>query len=169
MVKLVALSLYISDATFHIPEGPLFSCAIFFSLFFLFGTDCVESWPSSSRTGYVIPGAFFFNAYRVLLPLLLLWVLLYVNAVVAEGAAASCCCSSSRAGWQKLLLVRWIWFQRSLPLHSNTILIYPLAVYYQNTAVAFWCLDLTCEYILGNYGHARNLGGRQPAAAKPPF
>ena len=39
---------------------------------------------------------------------------------------------------------------------------YPLAVLCRTDAFDF-------AYILGNYGHARSQGGRQPAAAKPPL
>ena len=35
------------------------------------------------------------------------------------------------------------------------------------STVAFTASICLC-YILGNYGHARSQGGRQPAAAKPP-
>ena len=45
------------------------------------------------------------------------------------------------------------------------VYMYPLAVL---TAVAF-AASICLYYILGNFGHARSQGGRQPAAAKPPL
>ena len=53
------------------------------------------------------------------------------HTTVAAAAAACCCYSSSCVGWQKVVfVVRCIWFQCFLSLHSNTIFVsvYPLAV-----------------------------------------
>ena len=59
------------------------------------------------------------------------------------------------------------WFIESDPsvfflfTQTRLILVYPLAVLSH--------LRPRFAYILGNYGHARSQGGRQPAAAKPPL
>ena len=53
----------------------------------------------------------------------------------------------------------------AIPSHLR-ILLYPLAAllhFYAFTA------SICQYYILGNYGHARSQGGRQPATAKPPL
>ena len=63
----------------------------------------------------------------------------------------------------------WLWSIESdssvLSLHSNTICFYvPLG-----SAVAFTASICLLQCTLGNYGHARSQGGRQPAAAKLPL
>ena len=98
-------------------------------------------------------------SYRVLLPLLLL----LCTGVV--GAAAACCCSSSCAGWPKIvtgslnLIPSSVFF---LSFKHDLFLMYlPLG-----STVAFTA-SICLYYILGNYGHGRSQGRRQPAAAKP--
>ena len=78
-------------------------------------------------------------------------------STAAVAAAAACCCSSSCAGWQSC---RFIDSDSSVLLVFILFLTYPLAVL-APLRPRFAC-------ILGNYGHARGQGGRQPAAAKPP-
>ena len=57
-------------------------------------------------------------------------------------------------------------------LYSNTIYVnIPLgsavAMYSLDSPVILYSKFMSC--ILGNYGHARSQGGRQPAVAKPPW
>ena len=78
------------------------------------------------------------------------------------------CCSSSCAGWQDLVLVERDSIQCSISLHLNTIYFYVCTHVPLGSTVA--CTATIClDYILGNYGHARSQGGRQPAAAKAPL
>ena len=93
--------------------------------------------------------------------LLLLLCLLLSCCCCRCSAAACCCCSSSCTGWHNLLL----WFLAPdssvffLFIPTRVIFMYPLAV-----LVA--CAPSICIYIVGNYGHVRSQGGRQPAVAK---
>ena len=78
------------------------------------------------------------------------------------------CCSSSCAGWQDLVLVERDSIQCSISLHLNTIYFYVCTHVPLGSTVA--CTATIClDYILGNYGHARSQGGRQPAAPNPPL
>ena len=62
----------------------------------------------------------------------------------------------------------WCWFIESDPsvffLFIQTRLIFDVPL---DSTVSH--LPSRFAYILGNYGHVRSQGGRQPAAAKPPL
>ena len=90
-------------------------------------------------------------------------------SAVAAGAAPCCCCSSSCARLRKLLL----WFiasDSSVSFSSSFKHVFVLMYVPLGGTVAFAASIYLyhASYILGNYGHARSQGGRQPAAAKPP-
>ena len=76
------------------------------------------------------------------------------------SAATASCCRSSCAGWRKL----FCWFIESDPFCFSSFKRFyvPLG---STTVVSH--LRSRFAYILGDCGHARSQGGRQPAAAKP--
>ena len=141
-----------------------FWCSVFWPLFVW---RRVVSQPSTSRTWCtpyytaavrrIVYLACIYTC-RVLLPLLLICVLLY-----CRSCCTGCGCSSLCAGWQKLLLVHWIWFHLLFSLSfSNTIwfkYMYPSAML-SHLRPRFVCT--TSSVITG-------MRGVTPAAAKPPL
>ena len=148
----------VSSGGFDPRSAPFFLVCRLFHLFLVWRG--VVSQPSTSRTWYIV---LFIYAYRVrvLLPLVLL--LVCCHTVVDAAAAACCCCSSSFAGWQKLLLVHWIWFQCFLSLHSTR--------FFKNEFLgssAAFTASIYLYYILVNYGMHGAKAGVSPPRRSPP-
>ena len=90
--------------------------------------------------------------------------LCYCCCCCSSSAAASCWSSSSCGEWPS-----WCWFIESHPsvflpfIHKRIIFDVPLG---STNCVAF---TVSICHILGNCGHARSQGRRQPATARPPL
>ena len=96
---------------------------------------------------------------------------LYTQSAAAAAAAAlyrcsrcsSCCCSPSCAGWQKLLLIHWIWLHPKFSFFFlETRYILNIYIYIPlGSAVAFTA-SVCLYYVLGSYRHVRSQGGCEP-------